>query len=220
MSRPNSSAPRTYFPPGRARFSMRLCFAGSWGASQGARAAAVTISMTMTRPTIASRFRRNRRQASPTSLSVRSATGASASTAVLKRGPGSSEHPVSAVDADRLAGDVPGVVRGEEEHGAGDVLGLPEPAEGDALDELPLARVPHRLPLALARGVGADESRRHAVDADAELAELPRRLPREPDQPRLGAGVCLDSGETVRATRAGGDVHDAPAAARLHGRNR
>src|SRR5262245_56248881 len=268
MSRPNSSAPRRYLAPGRARFSKRLCFAGSWGASQGANAADAAIRATMRRPISASRFRRNRRHASPTSVSARSATGASVSTAVLiadcragrsrrrrqgprrgaapeaaasrrpqvggatagwntgplrhwvatrrlvtcgervtkrprvqrepatgpaaaRPGPRSSEHPVTAVDADRLAGDVPGVLGREEHHRAGDVLRLAEAPERDALDQSLLAGLAHRLPLALRRGVRADEARRHAVDADAELAELARRLAGEPDQPRLGAGVGL-----------------------------
>src|SRR5687767_11947171 len=63
MSRPNSSAPRRNLAPGGARFSMRLCLAGSRGASHGASAAAPSSAATSTRPTTASRFRRNCRQA-------------------------------------------------------------------------------------------------------------------------------------------------------------
>src|SRR5882724_4532673 len=43
MSRPNSSAPSTYLAPGVARFSIRLCRAGSSGASHGASAALTAI---------------------------------------------------------------------------------------------------------------------------------------------------------------------------------
>ena len=64
MSRPNSSAPRMNLPPGRARFSIRLCLAGSAGASHGAPAAATTSSATTTSPTIARRLRRKRCHAS------------------------------------------------------------------------------------------------------------------------------------------------------------
>src|SRR4030095_7556572 len=63
MSRPNSSAPSRYLAPGRTRFSIRLCLAGSRGAPRGARAAAPSSASTSARPTSASRLRRNWRQA-------------------------------------------------------------------------------------------------------------------------------------------------------------
>src|SRR5215470_4667830 len=61
--------------------------------------------------------------------------------------PRSAQHPVPAVDADGLAGDVAGVVGGEENDSAGDVLGFAEPPERDPVDEALLARLAHRLPL-------------------------------------------------------------------------
>src|SRR5574342_793733 len=91
--------------------------------------------------------------------------------------------------------------------------------ERNRLDETTLARLPHRLPLPLGRRVGAHEAWRDAVDADPELAELASRLAREADQPRLRARVGLDPRQAVRAARARGDVHDAAAPARLHGRD-
>src|SRR6266511_2640998 len=68
ISRPNSSAPRRNFSPGRARFSMRLCLAGSAGASHGAPAAATASTITTTSPVSAKRFRRKRTQVSADSV--------------------------------------------------------------------------------------------------------------------------------------------------------
>ena len=61
---------------------------------------------------------------------------------------------------------------------------------------------------------------RHAVDADAVRAQLAGGLPREADEPRLGAGVGLDAGEAVGAAGSGGDVHDGAAPGALHGGRR
>src|SRR5207245_1149973 len=63
MSRPNSSAPSRYLAPGLVRFSMRLCRAGSSGASHGASAALSARTTTRTRPRSARRFRQKRAQA-------------------------------------------------------------------------------------------------------------------------------------------------------------
>src|SRR5437763_7262350 len=60
MSRPNSSAPSSYFPPGLARFSNRACRVGSSGASHGASAALSASTTTSARPSSASRFRQKR----------------------------------------------------------------------------------------------------------------------------------------------------------------
>src|SRR2546421_10770212 len=60
MSRPNSSAPSRYLPPGLARFSIRVCRVGSSGASHGASAALSASTTTSARPSSASRFRQKR----------------------------------------------------------------------------------------------------------------------------------------------------------------
>ena len=52
MSRPNSSAPSRNLPLGFARFSIRLCLAGSAGASHGAPAAVTIRIATRTSPAI------------------------------------------------------------------------------------------------------------------------------------------------------------------------
>ena len=93
-----------------------------------------------------------------------------------------------------------------------------EALERDPLDERPLALGAVRLPLALGRRVGADESRRDVVHRNAPRAELVRELPGEPDLRRLRGGVRLDAREADAEAGAAGDVDDAAAARALHPR--
>ena len=73
----------------------------------------------------------------------------------------------AAVDPQRVAGDPPRGVRGEEGDGAGDVVRL-----GDALQRLDAEReVAPGIGLGEARHVGLDDAGRHGVDADAAPAE-------------------------------------------------
>src|SRR5579864_7779651 len=102
---------------------------------------------------------------------------------------------MTTVDRDRLAGYPRGTVRHEELHAVGDVRGAAQPAHRDALHQLLLALLAVAVPLPLRGRVGEDEPGRYAVDRDAELPELVRHLPGEPDLGRLGAGVGLDAGQ-------------------------
>src|SRR5437870_2678332 len=117
ISRPNSSAPRRNLLPGRARFSIRLCLAGSAGASHGAPTAATTSRATTTSPAKARRLRRKRCQASAESVAGAAgrATITPAPTAMLAlpRDP-RVQRPVGEVD--REVDDHEG--EGEDEHRA------------------------------------------------------------------------------------------------------
>src|SRR6478752_552233 len=115
---------------------------------------------------------------------------------------------VSAIDRDHLPRHPGGLVRDEEEDAVRDVLGLAQAARRDLSENRALPLIAVALPLADARRVREHEARRDAVHGDAERAELVRGLAREPDLPRLGARVGLDSGEADAASRARGDVDD------------
>ncbi len=88
--------------------------------------------------------------------------------------------------------------------------------ERDAFDQQALALGAVGLPLLPGRRVGQHESRRHAVDRDAERAELVAELARQADQARLGRGIGLDAGLADAEARAARDVDDAPAPRGLH----
>src|SRR6266478_8630472 len=79
----------------------------------------------------------------------------------------SSEHPVAAIHADGLPGDIGRVVGEEEDDGPRDLLGKTQPTEGDRVEEATLARSPHGFPLPLGSRIRAPEARGHAVDANA-----------------------------------------------------
>src|SRR3989442_504180 len=114
----------------------------------------------------------------------------------------------AAVHGERDAGHVAGQVRGEEEGGAGDVVGHARPAE----------RHEEAMALALALTEYLREPFRHAdvgrdrVDADRVRRQLERHRPGEADDRRLARAV--DGVERRRALALDRhDVDDAPAAA-------
>src|SRR5207302_4243341 len=113
----------------------------------------------------------------------------------------SAEHPVAAVDADGLPGDIRRVIGEKEDDGARDLLGQAEPTERDRVEQAPLPRRAHGFPLPLGGRIRANEARRHAVHADAVGAQLARGLAREADEARLRAGIGLDAREAVGASR-------------------
>src|SRR5207253_5796222 len=110
-------------------------------------------------------------------------------------GNGSQHHP--AVDDQQLPRNVAGEVGGEKEHGGGDVLCLPQPAQWDGFDQgLP------RLRGDPAGQLGVDEARRHGVHQHVARGELLGDRLGEPDQARLGRRV-------VRLPLVPGHPHDA-----------
>src|SRR5213078_1443659 len=110
-------------------------------------------------------------------------------------GNGSQHHP--AVDDQQLPRNVAGEVGGEKEHGGGDVLSLPQPAQWDGFDQgLP------RLRGDPAGQLGVDEARRHGVHQHVARGELLGDRLGEPDQARLGRRV-------VRLPLVPGHPHDA-----------
>src|SRR5712692_934852 len=114
----------------------------------------------------------------------------------------SAEHPVAAVDADGLPGDVRRVIGEKEDDGARDLLREAEPTERDRVEQAPLPGRAHGFPLPLGGRIRANEARRHAVHADAMGAQLARGLAGEADEARLRAGIGLDAREAVGASRA------------------
>ena len=118
---------------------------------------------------------------------------------------------LAAVDEERGAGDVPGLVRGEEGDGGGDVLRLPDAAERDARGELGeesllvsaflLAEAQLRLDDAGADGVGAD-----AEGGDLERQRLGHRF-----DGGLAGHVGGAAGDRVVAAGGGAHVDDGAA---------
>src|SRR5262245_45266343 len=102
---------------------------------------------------------------------------------------------LASIDAQHLAGDPAGIVRGEEQDRMGDVLGAAETLQRDRVDQAALTFLAIGLPLPLGRRVGADEARRHIVDRDAPGPEFVGELPGQADLRRLGGGVGLDAGQ-------------------------
>ena len=121
---------------------------------------------------------------------------------------------LASVHAQHLAGDPAGIVRGEEQHGMGDVLGRAQALQRDRLDEALLPLLAIGLPLPLRRRIGADEAGRDIVDGDAPGAELMGELARQADLRRLGRGIGLDAGQADAEAGAAGDVDDAAATCR------
>ena len=119
------------------------------------------------------------------------------------------------IDDEVLAGAHPRCVGGQEHHHRGDIVRQDLALEGLAgLRGLPSLRgEPLR---ALARR--HHPSGRHAIDADARLAELPREGAGEADHRRFRGGV---GDQARRALHPGGraEVDDRPAADRRHLRN-
>ena len=79
---------------------------------------------------------------------------------------------LAAVDHERLAGDVAGLVRGQEAHGGGDIGRLPEAAERDRLQVL---RPDHRVFDHELGDAGVHDPRGDRVDADPVRAQIHRR---------------------------------------------
>ena len=105
-----------------------------------------------------------------------------------------------AVDLDAGAGDHGGVVRGQEQHHVGDVLGLAQPTDRYVLLGLgPLGRVGHGR--CARHHVGLDEAGVDRVHPDAVGAEfLGRDLGHAPDRP-LGGAVGAGAEEHDMAER-------------------
>src|SRR2546425_809876 len=117
----------------------------------------------------------------------------------------------SSVDDEHLAGDVAGLIRGQERDGVRDVLDRAEPPERDLLEEIVLDLLGERI-----GEIGGYESGGDRVRRDVPARHFARDGLREPDDPGLRRGV-------VRLTRIPHhardrrDVHD-PAGALFHHR--
>src|SRR4029077_3522477 len=81
--------------------------------------------------------------------------------------PALSPSSLSAVDGDDLSRDPARILRREEEHAIGDVVGRAQSLECDALDKITLTLRPIRFPLSLRGRVRAHESWRDVVDRNA-----------------------------------------------------
>ena len=81
-----------------------------------------------------------------------------------------------------------------------------------------LALRPHCLPLKFGGGVGANESRRDAVDCYAEGSQLVGQLTDQAYLSRLGRGVGLDAREAHAQAGAAGNDEDSSCAGLLHAR--
>src|SRR2546421_1099062 len=69
------------------------------------------------------------------SLTFSSSCFISIAMGILNRGMGNGSQHHPAVDDQQLPRNVAGEVGGEKEHGGGDILPLPQPAQGDGLDQ-------------------------------------------------------------------------------------
>src|SRR5436309_2281629 len=97
---------------------------------------------------------------------------------------GSTSHLQAAVDRDDAAGDVAGVVVGQESHRPGDLPGVAEAADGNGGDDLVedvLGHGGHHLGVGVAGG--------DAVDGDAFAGDLEGEAFGEAEQSRFGGGV-------------------------------
>src|SRR5437016_8196818 len=131
------------------------------------------------------------------SLTFSSSCFISIAMGILNRGMGNGSQHHPAVDDQQLPRNVAGEVGGEKEHGGGDILPLPQPAQWDGLDQgLP------RLRADPAGQFGVDEPGRHGVHQHVARGELFGDLLGEPDQSRLGRRV-------VRLTLVPGHPDDA-----------
>src|SRR5512145_1402684 len=127
-----------------------------------------------------------------------------------------SEHEPAAVDIERGAGDVAGLVGGKEGDRGGDLLDLPRPAERNLLDVLlPLRRravdPPLGAPLTGQHVPGCD-----GIHTDAMGTQLPCELLRQPDKPGLGSGVWRITELAVGASPLRRDVDDGAPTALFH----
>src|SRR6187401_1979099 len=92
----------------------------------------------------------------------------------------------AAVDADHLSGDESGGIRGEEDHGADEVVRLADAAERDPSDDAGLER---RIAEEHRDLRGVDERRPDRVDADAVACPLGRPLAGQRFHRALGRDV-------------------------------
>src|SRR5436305_8669200 len=132
----------------------------------------------------------------------------------LRMGVGGSAHREAAADADGLAGDEGGLVRGEERDDAGDVVRLAEPPEryrpGQGLAQLRSRE--------LGEQRGVSRAGAHAVDPDLVPCHLPGQRLGEGDHAALGGGVDrLARGSDPARVRT--QVHHGPGALAGHHRH-
>ena len=109
----------------------------------------------------------------------------------------------SAVDVNFLAGDVGGLLGGQEHDGVGHLLSLAGAAHGDAGDDGVGLLLGHALP-----DVGVDQAGAHAVGGDAILRDLPGQVLGEAQHRRLRGGVmgaAEDAAAPLAGDRAEGD---------------
>src|SRR5579862_1225086 len=93
-------------------------------------------------------------------------------------------HQNSAVDHERLSGDVARIVGAQEGYDSADVLGGPGSTESGLLDQKLPSSVGHGL-----RHGGLDETRRDGVDSYIPRTQLLCQRFAEADEPRLRGGV-------------------------------
>jgi hypothetical protein len=103
----------------------------------------------------------------------------------------------AAIDVDDGAGDVAGEIRGEEQAGAGHVVGFAQPVDRDPLEDLPL----HLLGELAGGDVGLDQARRDRIDTDAVGAEFARHRLGQAEHPGLGRAVVRAAEDAAAALR-------------------
>ena len=79
-----------------------------------------------------------------------------------------------------------------------------------------LTRLAISRPLPFSRRVRQHEPRRDRIDRNVPRPQLMRQLPGEPNLPRLGACIGLNSGQAHPEPRPRRDIHDAPPPSAFH----